>query len=305
MGITSIATFRSRVLCACAGAWLTVGALTGVRAADVDIDVVPIPVASGKLRMTTGVFRPGGNGPFPLVVYSHGRSGNAYDRSRTGIPDVRSHVRYWLGKGFAVIAPIRPGYGATGGEDREASGVRYDVFGNCWGPPDFAHAASSAADAVLASLAWARQQPWVDRHRVVLVGTSMGGLASVATAAANPQGVVAFINFAGGTGGDGGRAPGRSCGSEDMAALLGAFGRSTQVPSLWLYASNDSYWGAEWPRAWHRAFAAGGSATQFVMTDPVPNADGHALLARGARLWMPHVDRFLDAVVFGKPGLDH
>jgi hypothetical protein len=29
------------------------------------------------------------------------------------------------------------------------------------------------------------------------------------------------------------------------------------------------------------------------------------LLARGARLWMPHVDRFLDAVVFGKPGLDH
>ena len=305
MGITSIGRIRTRVLCACTGAWLAVGVLTPVRAADAETEVIAIPAGIGKQRMTTGVFRPAGAGPFPLVVYSHGRSGTAYDRSRTGIPDVRSHVRYWLGKGFAVIAPIRPGYGVTGGEDREASGVRYDVFGNCWGPPDFAHAASSAADAVLASLAWARQQPWVDPHRVVLVGTSMGGLASIAAAAANPEGVVGFVNFAGGTGGDGGRAPGRSCGSEDMAALLGAFGRSTHVPSLWLYASNDLYWGAEWPRVWHRAFAAGGSATQFVMTDAVPNADGHALLARGARLWMPLVDRFLDAVVFGGRGIDH
>jgi len=38
---------------------------------------------------------------------------------------------------------------------------------------------------VLATLAWARQQPWIDRHRIVLVGTSMGGLASIAAAAAN------------------------------------------------------------------------------------------------------------------------
>lgn len=302
MGITSIATIGRRVLGACVVACLAFGPVTVAHAADAAIEVVPIPVGAGKLRMTTGVFRPAGEGPFPLVVYSHGRSGNAFDRSRTGIPDVRSHVRYWLGKGFAVIAPIRPGYGATGGEDREASGVRYDVFGNCWGPPDFARAASSAADAVLATLAWARQQPWIDRHRIVLVGTSMGGLASIAAAAANPDGVVGLINFAGGTGGDGGRAPGRSCGSEEMAAVLGAYGRATHVPSLWLYASNDLYWGAEWPRVWHRAFAAGGSATQFVMTDALPNADGHALLARGSRLWMPHVERFLDAVALG---VDH
>jgi dienelactone hydrolase len=67
-----------------------------------------------------------------------------------------------------------------------------------------------------------------------------------------------------------------------------------QVPSLWLYAANDSYWGADWPRAWFDAYAAAGRApTHLVMTEPVPNADGHQLLTRGSRLWAAHVDRFL------------
>jgi len=269
---------------------------------------VPIRNAGGSgrdVRMVTGVFRPAGEGPFPVIVYSHGRSGRAEDRRRTRVPDIRSHVRYWIDKGFAVIAPIRPGYGQTGDIDREGSGVRYDVFGNCWGPPDFQHAASAAREAVLATLNWIGQQSWADASRVVLVGTSMGGLASVATAAADPKGVVGYINFAGGTGGDGVRAPRHSCGSEEMTSLMSAYGKTTHVPSLWLYAVNDLYWGPDWPRTWHDAFALGGSRTQFVMTDAVPYSDGHALLARGAGLWIPYVDRFLDSVVFAAGALAH
>jgi dienelactone hydrolase len=272
-------------------------------------EVVHIPiegaVAGSEARMYTGIYRPAGDGPFPVIVYSHGRSGSAQDRSLTQIPEVRGHVGYWLSKGFAVIASMRPGYGQTGDIDREGSGVRYDVFGNCWGPPDFRRAAAAAADAVLATLAWTRQQRWADANRIVLIGTSMGGLASVATAAANPGGVVAYINFAGGTGGDGGRAPGHSCGSDEMASLMSVYGKTTRVPSLWLYATNDSYWGDEWPRVWHRAFARGGSPTRFVMTDAVPNSDGHALLARGSALWIPFVEAFLDAVVFGTRSVEH
>ena len=94
----------------------------------------------------------------------------------------------------------------------------------------------------------------------------MGGLTSIASAAANPPGVVAYINFAGGTGGDSGRAPKHSCGSEEMATLMRSYGRTTHVPGLWLYAENDLYWGAEWPRAWYRAFSSGGGRTEFVMS---------------------------------------
>ena len=83
-----------------------------------------------------------------------------------------------------------------------------------------------------------------------------------------------------------------------MEALMSEYGKTTRVPSLWLYAQNDSYWGADWPRAWHRAYAIHYSPTQFVMTESVPNADGHQLLARGSRLWSAYVDRFLEELGF-------
>jgi dienelactone hydrolase len=276
--------------------WSTYGA-------DLPPEIVHIPVEGtgvpgADARMVAGVFRPAGDGPFPVLVYSHGRSGTDLERSLTTIPDLRGHVRYWLRKGFAVVAAIRPGYGETGGADREDSGVRYDVFGNCWGQPDFGHSAAAAKEAVLATLTWVRQQPWAKATRIVLVGASMGGLASIASAATNPDGVVAYINFSGGTGGNGKRAPEHSCGSEAMEALMSAYGKTTRVASLWLYAQNDLYWGADWPRAWHGAYATRGSPTRFVMTEAVPNADGHQLLARGSRLWTVHVDRFLEELGF-------
>jgi dienelactone hydrolase len=264
------------------------------------LEVRPEPVriaidVPGESSMFVGVFLPNGNGPFPVLLYSHGRSGTSSERALTRIPDVRSSVRYWLDRGFAVVAPIRPGYGETGGADREDAGVVLDIFGNCWGHPTYDHAAAAAASAVLVTLAWVRDQPWADPNRIVLAGASMGGLASIATAATNPPGVVAYINFSGGTGGSGTRAPEHSCGSDEMESLMRSLGQTNRVPGLWLYAKNDHFWGSQWPVAWYRAFSEGADVTQFVMTDPVPNSDGHQLLARGGRLWTAPVDSFLAA----------
>lgn len=170
-----------RALCLSLSLLLLFAPVGSSYAADLPPEIVHIPVEGAgafdaDARMVAGVFRPGGEGPFPVLVYSHGRSGTDLERSLTKVPDVRSHVRYWLRKGFAVVAAIRPGYGETGGADREASGVHYDVFGNCWGRPDFGRSAAAATAAVLATLTWVRQQPWANARRIVLVGTSMGGL---------------------------------------------------------------------------------------------------------------------------------
>ena len=265
----------------------------------VQITVHGSGVFGSDVAMTTEVFKPEGDGPFPIVLYSHGRAGTDVERRQMKTPVLRGHVRYWLRKGFALVAPIRPGYGATGGTDREISGARYDAFGNCIGHPDFGVAAKGAVAATTAALEWVRAQPWADPHRILLVGTSMGGLTSVATAAANPAGVVGYINFAGGAGGDPARAPGRSCGADAMEALMRDFGKSTRVPGLWLYAENDLYWGSEAPRAWHAAFVQGGAtSSEFVLTAAVPNADGHQLLARGGKLWSVHTDKFVKDLGF-------
>jgi dienelactone hydrolase len=271
-------------------------------ATDPSTQTIRIPLANARAigveaGMVAGVFRPPGDGPFPVVVYSHGRSAPD-ERKLTSVPDPRGFVRYWVRKGFAVVAPVRPGYGETGGADREDSGIYYDIFGNCWGQPAFGQAAAVASEAIAGAITWVRAQPWADRNRIVLVGTSMGALASAAAAADNPDGVAAYVNFAGGTGGNGHARPEHSCGSEEMAALMGAYGARTRVPSLWLYAENDSFWGAERPRAWHRAFTNRGGNARFVMTEGLRNADGHQLLGRGSRFWISHVDRFLSDLGF-------
>jgi dienelactone hydrolase len=211
------------------------------------------------VEMVTQVFLPPGDGPFPVVIYSHGRAGEYVERLKLRAPIPHGHVRYWVRKGFAVVASIRPGYGETGGIDREDSGVHYDVFGNCNGRPALSEPARHAAAAVRASLDCARPQRWSAAEQILLVGQSMGGLATIAAAADSPPGVVGYINFSGGAGGNPARSPGRSCDAEAMSALMAEFGKITRVPNLWLYAENDLYWGPDSPRAWHAAYAKGGA----------------------------------------------
>src|SRR5262249_48113229 len=156
------------------------------------------------------------------------------------------------------------GYGATGGMDAEASGSRIDAQGHCVGRPDFRRTAEAASAAVLATVAWLHGERWADARLVLLVGQSVGRLATVAAAAQHPAGVVGYLNFAGGPGGNPEHSPGRSCDPEQLASLFAGYGRATTMPNLWIYAENDQYWGGAQPAAWHAAFAKGsGSRTTF------------------------------------------
>jgi dienelactone hydrolase len=268
--------------------------------------VIKIPINAaglfgGEIGMVTHLYRPPGDGPFPVafpvVVFSHGR-GNIEQRQALKSPVLVGHANFWLRKGFAVVASIRPGYGETGGVDREDAGHRWRNF-SCLGDPDFANTARIAGAAIRADLDWLRSQPWVRNDKILLVGQSVGGLATVGVGAENPSGVVGYINFSGGAGGSPDASPSRSCMPERLTTLYGEFGKTTKIPSLWLYAENDLYWGAYAPEEWHKAFSAGGSKTRFVMTPPVPGvADGHRLLAAGGRLWSPHVNRFVKELGF-------
>lgn len=268
------------------------------------VATIPVTEASGEVaQMVTTWFVPAGEGPFPVVVFSHGRPPGESGRDKlvTGIS--RSQLAYWLGKGVAVVSPVRPGYGHSTGGDVEQSGVRHDAHGRCIRKPDYAKTADAAVLSIAATLRWLASQPWADARHVLLVGQSVGGLGTVAAAAHALPGVVGYVNFAGGSGGNPEAAPGVSCDPQQIEAMVAAYGRTTTLPNLWVYATNDQYWGPDVPVGWHAAFARGGSPTTFVHAPAVPDGDGHGLSRHAAALWAPAVDAFIARIGF-PPGTD-
>lgn len=237
---------------------------------------------SGKVVITQ--FKPDGDGPFPFVILNHGRSGS----NRAQPPRFRytAQARYFVKRGFAVFEPTRIGYGAMGTDpDPEDSG-------GCRNK-NYAPMAEAASQEILAVIAYAARQRYVDPQRLLIVGQSVGGYSTVATAAKNPPGLIAAINFAGGAGGDPQLHPGEPCEAYKLEKLYGDFGASSKAPMLWVYTENDQYFGPKYSKAWHSAYVSRGGSAQFSLM-PSFGSDGHSLFSAGLTIWEPVVSQFLD-----------
>jgi dienelactone hydrolase len=192
-------------------------------------------------------------------------------------------------QGFAVFVPTRLGYGGSAAFSGPlAEEVDPEDSGNCR-EEDYAGALNPAVEEIAATLNYARQQAYVDASRHFVVGQSVGGAATVAYGATRPAGLIGYVNFGGGIGGDPLQHPGVPCQAESLARLYTEFGKSTLAPSLWIYAENDRYFAPGLVRAWHGSFAAGGSPSQLILLAPFAG-DGHRLLADGLAHWRPLLD---------------
>jgi dienelactone hydrolase len=237
------------------------------------------------------VFRPRGDGPFPLVIMNHGRAveGRRAQQGRQRFEDLS---RYLVGKGFVVLLPTRVGYAETYSEfDPEATG------------PCNARRLGPMADAVyaqvLATLAFAKTLPFVDASRWIVAGQSVGGLTAVVTVGHAPPGLIAGINFAGGSGGDPENRPQQPCSPQAVERLWSELAPTARAPMLWLYWQNDQYWGPEIPKQWHVAWRAGGAKVEFHSLAPA-GKDGHAGSSVDMDHWVPIVDEFLAGLGFAK-----
>jgi dienelactone hydrolase len=232
-------------------------------------------------------FRPPGAGPFPMVVVHHGRSrDNSYpSRFRGGV-----FVDYFVARGFAVLVLTRAGYGGLGKAiDPEGQGSGCNV-------ETLEQQIDSVVAHTRAALEFAATQSWADPKRTIIVGGSVGGYTSIAAASREIPGLIAAINFAGGAGGNPKKNPGAPCIPERLSTLFSKIGGSVPVPTLWVYAENDKYWGAKYPREWHRAFVKSGGRGEFVMLGPIGD-DGHTISTSGFPQWRPIVDGFLTKYV--------
>lgn len=284
-------------LVACAAAFSLLSATARAALVEEQIDVpVQVRDAAGNtvaqaIRVT--LFRDDANPvPAPVLVLNHGRAPDAQDRAALGRARYSDASRYFVRRGFIVAVPTRIGYGVSGGEDVENTGScsRRDY------PPGYA----ATADETLAVLAAVRQRPGAARDRAVVVGQSFGGAASIAVAARNAPGIQAVVNFAGGGGGNPATQPQRPCSTAQMERLFGQYGKTARIPSLWIYAENDQYFGPVYPREWFAAFQGAGGTGEFVQLPPQGD-DGHQTFARFPAAWQPRVSAFLDAHGFPAP----
>jgi len=218
------------------------------------------------------VYRPPGDGPFPVVLINHGRApGNAHLQARFR-PVLAA--REFVGRGYAVVVPMRQGFSKSGGNE---------ISGGC----NVASNGLMQARSVHRTLAWLAGQPWADLSRNIVIGQSHGGLTTLAYGTAPHPGTRLLVNFAGGL-----RQSDCPNWQDALIAAIAAYGAGTPatLPSLWFYGDNDSYFP---PRVFHGAYEgyvrAGGHADLVAFGEF--GSDAHTLFASRAGLpvWLPRV----------------
>jgi len=251
-------------------------------------EVHHVPVPSAGVSIVVTGYRPGGDGPFPWIVLSHGSATTAEANRAIGRYRNPVLMREWVKRGYAVLVPVRRGYGATGGA------TFGDAYGSCT-RADFRRAGEGAALDLLATVDWARGRRELDPKRWMFVGQSAGAFASIYAASRQPEDLHAVLAFAPGRGGDPDTRPGEPCASDRMAELLASIAPRVRVPVLWFYAENDAFIGPRVQNLWFESFRAAGGRGELVRIAPFPERRGHGVFPApaGAPLWTPAVANFL------------
>ncbi len=90
---------------------------TYLPAASLNEQIIRVPVdAAGTITLETTIYKPDGPGPFPMIVFNHGKMpGDPRTQARSDpLPFAREFVR----RGYVVVAPNRQGFAQSGGTYR-------------------------------------------------------------------------------------------------------------------------------------------------------------------------------------------
>ena len=241
---------------------------------------------SGPLRIQAYLYRPQGDGPFPLVIYNHGSREN---RERESWPF--SYVgRILLQNGYAVLVPERRGYGRSDGLTYSEE-VRQGIgrHGGAVESPHFVGRLQAESDDVLTALDFIGTLPFVDRRRLGIMGWSFGGIVTM-FAASRSGAFRAAVDQAGG-----------ALVWDASPALRDALldtARQVRSPVLLMVAQNDRTTASITALA--GALQARNPATELIIYPPfIPSrnprntAPGHLIFSeQGAAIWENDVRSF-------------
>lgn len=250
---------------------------------------LPVTIGGRDYALDALVVRRPGDDKLPVALITHGSS----------LGDPRAATLGWLQgwahdlahRGWLSVAVMRRGYGKSDGD-------AVDDAGTC-AAPDVARYLDAQADDLEATLRAIAKRPDVDMGHVLAIGNSAGGAAVMALAARPTAQLSAVVNISGGLGRSlGPFHPDPACASyeSDLVWNFARFGVTARMPTLWLYAENDSFFRPGLVGRMRAAFTGSGGKAELVMQPPFRN-DGHALFGtpNGRQLILPELDSFLRA----------
>jgi dienelactone hydrolase len=249
-----------------------------------------VPSEKGSYRLEALVVRPAKvDGRLPVALITHGKNPTPAENQALRADFMRPQARDLAARGWLAVVVMRRGYGQSDGLPGISRGAAYMSCENA----DLVRGFDIEADDLDGAVKALRARPDADVSQVIAIGQSLGGGTVLAYAARKPSGLLGVVNVSGGawrTNGD------RVCDHADLVAAMATFGSRTRVPSLWLYAENDSLFPPELVTRMRDAYVQAGGRADLRMFPPVLG-DGHALFMEfGARIkWLRALDVFLQA----------
>src|SRR4051812_29060432 len=136
---------------------------------------------AGERQLPGYLYHPTGDGPHPAVLWNHGS-----EKEPRAQPEL---ARFYTEHGFVFFAPIRHGHGNAEGP------YIVDLQKAAAGDAEKVKLHDVYNQDVVAALAWLKEQPFVDRERIIVSGVSYGGIQTLITAEKG-LGVRGFVAFA-------------------------------------------------------------------------------------------------------------
>jgi dienelactone hydrolase len=251
---------------------------------------------TGTIRLVTYVYRPVKNDRREVVLFSHGGAGGLARSPKEALDaPPRPLIRFFVSRGYTLVAPLRRGRGESTGTYVEECSLYVGQCDQMALTERGVREALLDTNAVIDQLILGRLVP--RESKIVVAGHSRGGFLSLILAAERPTLANAVINFAGGwlATTDNLSAVENQQRTEAQAIRLARAAKDARVPTIWIYAVRDPLYKDTFPPELLRSWREAGGQAEFVHITEHSMPNAHQVPS-DATLWGRQMDVFMKLI---------